>query len=232
MDRDLPGLAGLLDDLDNSISDLDGLLKSDDLELARRPVESMISAVRAVNDLLPTERKRPKGAFRQVQKHARFVELYLDRGDLAYVRSNTAALGRDMVRLRAELAPALGAAVMDLAIIVEELPAGPAKLSLREAISNYRAGTYGSSIVSAVNALDGFLRDLRRERLGVDNHKGRLVDVIEDLERGKVLTSTESPLAQIVRLYRNYSAHPSGFAPTAADARMVIQFVFAKLRSK
>jgi hypothetical protein len=158
--------------------------------------------------------------------------LYYKRRNPVFVQSNAFEVPTDIVRLRAELASVLAETKPDISINVEELPAGPAKYSLREALLNYGAGTYGSAIVSAVNALEGFLRGLRFEKLKIAREKGRLVDVIEDLEKGKVLTATESPLAQVLRLYRNYSAHPSGFAPTADDARMVIQFVHGKVKSR
>jgi hypothetical protein len=232
MEASLVGLPELLDQLDSSIADLSAALEPDRADPSRHNVDTMVSAVRAVNDILPPDRKKPNGAFRQLQKHARFVQLYFTRNNSAYVRSNTSALAADMVRLRADLAPDLRGTVVDLPLNVEELPAGPAKDSLREALANYGAGTFSSAIVSAVNALEGYLRNLRSEKLKVDPQKGRLADVIDDLGNGAVLTKTEAPLAHVVRLYRNYSAHPSEFAPTIDDARMVIQFVFAKLKAR
>ena len=226
----LAGLIELLDDLDESISNLLSSLGLDGLSSSGLSVDSMIAAVRAVNDLLPREMKKPNGAFRQLQKHARFVQLYFDRQNLPYVRSNATALNKDRVRLRAEVAPVIAEVAAELPINVEELAAGPAKSCLREAMTNFRARTFGSAIVSAVNALEGFLRDLRRRRLKIEPQKGRLADVIDDLTNGEVLTKTEAHLTHVLRLYRNYSAHPSDFAPTSEDAGMVIQFVFAKVR--
>jgi HEPN domain-containing protein len=225
------GLADLLDQLDEAIRELTEVLEHNGLEAAGRAVDALQATVRAVNQLLPRELKKPKSAFRRLQDHAQYVRIYFDRLNAAYVRSNLASLHSDKVRLRAELAPFAFDSAGEMPMNLEELPSGPAKKSISEAVVNYEAGTYSSAIVSAINALESYLRELRFERLHTDRGRGRLVDVIGDLEDAKVLSGAESPLAHVLRLYRNYSAHPSEFAADKADARMVLQFVFAKLKS-
>jgi hypothetical protein len=227
----IAGLADLLDQLDDAVRDLAVVLDRGGIESAGSAVDALQASVRGMNQLLPKDLKKPKGAFRLLQDHAQFVRIYFDRHNAAYVRSNLASLQSDRVRLRAELAPFAFDSSGEPPVNVEELPSGPAKRSLNEAVVNYRAGAYGSAIVSAVNALEGFLRNLRFERLHTDRGNGRLVDVIGELEGGKVLSGAESPLVHVLRLYRNYSAHPSEFTASIADARMVIQFVFEKLKS-
>lgn len=225
------GLAGLLDQLDDAVRDLTAALNRGGIESAGGAVDAIQASVRGINQLLPKDLKRPKGAFRRLQDHAQFVRIYFDKHNAAYVRSNLASLQTDRVRLRAELSPFAFDSSGEPPVNVEELPSGPAKRSLHEAVVNYRAGAYGSAIVSAVNALESYLRELRFERLLTDRGRGRLADVIGELESGNVLSGAESPLAHVLRLYRNYSAHPSEFTASVADARMVIQFIFEKLKS-
>jgi hypothetical protein len=225
------GLADLVDQLDDAIRNLAEVLEKADLASAGSAVGALQATVRAVNQLLPADLKKPKGAFRRLQDHTQYVKIYFDRQDAKYVQSNVASLRSDIVRLRAELAPFAFDSTGDPPINVEELPSGPAKRSLSEAVASCKAGAYGPAIVSAVNALEGYLRTLRFERLHADPGRGRLVDVIGELEEGKVLSGAESPLSHVLRIYRNYSAHPSEFTASLADARMVIQFVFAKLKT-
>lgn len=225
-------LPAAIDEVDRSIREVGQVLEAEGLQGVSQAVTEMVAAIRALKPLLPKDLKRPNGAFRGLQRHARFVELYLDRQNERYVRSNLASLHNDAAHLRAELAPSMATPIGDLGINVEQLPEGPPKCSLKEAIKNYLAGAFGSAIVSAVNALEGYLRSLRQQRLNINAGRGKLVDVLDDLEKGSVLTKAEAPLAQLVRLYRNYAAHPSGFVAAAEDARMVIQFVFRKLKSQ
>lgn len=218
--------------LDRSIRDLGEMLQVGDLWSYELAENSILSAVRSLNDLLPSELKRPRGAFRELQKHARLVKLYSGRGNLDNVRGNTTALRTDMVRLRAELAPHTSESEGTSPVNVEELPASSAKNLLREAVMNYTSGTYGSAIVSAVNALESYLRWFRETKMGIDSTRGRLDEVMDDLERGGQLTKTEAPLALVLRLYRDSSADPSEFTPTRDETHMVIQFVFSKLKSR
>lgn len=232
MTEPLAALPAAVDEVDRSIREVGRVLESDGLQGVGQPVTEMVAAIRALNQLLPKDLKRPKGAFRRLQEHAQFVNIYLGRQNEPYVRSNLASLRNDAVHLRAELAPHMATPLGDLDMNVEELAEGRSKYSLKEATRNYLANAFGSAIVSSVNALEDYLRALRQRRMGIDPSRGKLVDVLDDLERGSVLTRAEAPLAQLVRLYRNQSAHPSGFVAAAEDARMVIQFVFSKLKSQ
>lgn len=224
------GLAEILDELDRAASVLVVTVGGDELEQARGDIDVLLSAIRAANQLLPDELKRPRGAFRLLQQHGQFINLYSNRGNLSYVRSNTFSLRADLVRLRAECAPRLADPDSRVPVNVEELSGGSAKNSLREALANFKVGAYNSSIVSAVNALEHYLRELRRRRMGIPPGRGRLIDVIEELEGGSHLSGADVSLLQVLRLYRNASAHPSEFGATVDNARMVIEFVFAMLK--
>lgn len=62
----------------------------------------VLSWVRSLNQDLSSTLK--KGGVQDLQQHMRFVELYLDRGDLKMVRSNIRSLKPDMVTIIAVLA--------------------------------------------------------------------------------------------------------------------------------
>jgi hypothetical protein len=223
-------LLAAIDELDRSIGELERSVQQDGVGGAGQAAILVVAAIRKVNDILPSKSKPPKGAFRSLQRHAKFVEIYLGRGNEAYVRSNSASLSNDIIHLRAELAPMLQPAADTLGINVEELREGPEKQSLRESVKNYCAGAFGSAIASAVNALEGYFRRRRLEFMNVEFSKGTLFDVMRELETNGHLTKAEAPLSHIVRLYRNCCDHPSEFVATSDDAKMTIQFVFNKLK--
>jgi hypothetical protein len=230
--EELAGVPAILDELDRSVADLFTSAGTGDLDSVRGALEPVLALTRTANDLLPMENKKPKSAFRQLQAHVRFVGVYLGKGDLPFIRSNCASLRTDLIRLRAELASGLASAESPTLVNIEKLPGSPEKTSLRAALRNFEAGTYASAIVSAVNCLEGYLRGLRQRSLKIPAGEGRLIDVLDQLQTGGVLTRSEAPLMQVLRLYRNAAAHPSEFSPSADEARMVILFVFSKVKPR
>ncbi len=221
-------IEALLDDLDSALSLLQPVADGLDLEEIRRRTEPVLAGVRSVGDALPEDLK--KGAYRSLQRHVRFISVYLDRSDLRMIRSNVRSLRPDMVALRAKCASALPPPDPALVGKPVELPAGPFKRQYAEAVASFGAGAFGPAIVSAVTSLEGLLRDLFKTKFGYESKDLDFKSVVDKLESQGHLTRSEAPLLQILRLFRNLTAHPAEFVPTKEDAIMVLNYVFPRLR--
>src|SRR3972149_3380614 len=116
-------LSQLLDGLETAIDDLVQLAGSAQTGEIRRGAEVALSWIRSLNRELPTGTK--KGAFRKLQQHMKFVELYLDRKDMKMVRSNIRSLRPEMIKLRSVCAAALPNPTASLAISLDELGPSP-----------------------------------------------------------------------------------------------------------
>ena len=224
-----PGISNTLDGLETAVDDLNQSAGSSDGEEIRRAAEVVLSWIRSLNQDLPSDLK--KGAFRKLQQHVRFVEVYLERGDLGMVRSNIRSLKPEMTRLRSACARATSTQG-DLEANLDEVPPGPYKLMLTESCRCFNVGAYSAAVVSAVSSLEGLYRDIYRREIKDEPGRMDFKRVIDELERRGHLKGLEEPLLQVARIYRNFSAHPSRLAPDREETKTIIQFAFAKLKVK
>jgi hypothetical protein len=222
-------IEALLDELDSAVSLLQLVASNDDLDEIRRRTEPVLAGVRSLGDILPENLK--KGAFRSLQKHVRFVGLYTERNDLRMVRGNVRSLRPDMLALRTKCASVIPAPDPALIGGPIELPPGPYKRQYVDAVASFGAGAFGPAIVSAVCSLEGLLRDLFKRKFGRDSGGLDFKSVVDKLEVEGHLTRAEAPLLQVLRLFRNLTAHPAEFLPTKEDAVMVLNYVFPRLRT-
>lgn len=223
-------ISQILDNLETAIDELVRLVASAPPEEIRRSAEVVVSWIRSLNEALPAGLK--KGPFRELQKHMKFVELYLGRNDPKMVRSNIRSLRPEMVKLRALCAGALPNPTADLGINLDELGPSPYKPVLADACRCLTAGAYPAAVVAAVCSLEGQYRDLFRQKTGKDPARVEFKRVIDELDDGGHLKGLEEPLLQIARIYRNFSAHPSGMSVSPDEARTLIQFAFSKLKAR
>ena len=91
---------------------------------------------------------------------------------------------------------------------------------------------YGPAIVSAVTSLEGLLRELFKKKFGRDSADLDFKSVVDKLEAEGHLTRSEAPLLQVLRLFRNLTAHPADYTPRKEDAIMVLNYVFPRLKSR
>lgn len=223
-------ISQILDNLETAIDDLLRLAASAPPEEIRRSAEVVLSWIRSLNEALPAGLK--KGPFRELQKHIRFVELYLGRNDPKMVRSNIRSLKPEMVKLRALCAGALPNPTADLGINVDELGPSLYKPLLADACRCFIAGACPAAVVAAVCSLEGLYRDLYRSKTGKDPERVEFKRVIDELHDGGHLKGLEEPLLQIARIYRNFSAHPSGLSAGSDETKALIQFAFSKLKAR
>jgi hypothetical protein len=222
-------IEALLDDLDSAVTLLQSAADSDDLGEIGRRIEAVLAGVRSLGDLLPETLK--KGPYRNLQRHVRFVGYYIERTDLRMVRGNVRSLRPDTLAVRTKCASAVSSPEAPLVGKPVELPSGPFKRQYVDAVASFGAGAYGPAIVSAVTSLEGVLRDPHKRKLGRDSGDLHFKSVVDKLESEGHLTRSEAPLLQILRLFRNLTAHPAEFSPTKEDAIMVLNYVFPRLRA-
>lgn len=222
------GISKVLDGLETAIDNLVRLTRSSDVDEIRRAGEVVLSWIRSLNQELSQPLK--KGPFRKLQQHMRFIELYLDRGNLKMVRSNIRSLKPEMVKLRFACAHSVSTSNGDLAINLDELSPSLYKPMLVDACKCFDAGAYPAAVVSAVCSLEGMYRDIYRRNSKKDPGRLEFKRVIDELHDGGHLQGLEEPLLQIARVYRNFSAHPSQFSPSRDESKALIQFAFAKLK--
>ena len=217
----------LLDDLDAAVGSLQSAASRGDVDEIRHCTEPVLAGVRSIGETLPDGLKG--GPYRSLQKHIRFVGIYTDRGDLRMIRGNVRSLRPDVLALRARCAAVLPPVDPVLVGKPVELPAGPFKRQYVDAVASFGAQAYGPAIVAAVTSLEGLLRGLFRKKFGRDSSDLDFKSVVDKLETEGHLTRAEAPLLQILRLYRNLTAHPAEFTPTKDDALMVLNYVFPRL---
>jgi hypothetical protein len=219
----------LLDDLDSAVISLQSSIETSDLEEIRRRTEPVLAGVRSLGDVLSEDLK--KGPYRNLQRHVRFVEFYTGKKDIRMVRGNVRSLRPDMLALRTQCASTLLSPDPALVGKPVELPAGPFKRQYVEAVASFEAGAFGPAIVSAVTSLEGVLRNLFKRKFNSDSADLDFKAVVDRLESEGHLTRVEAPLLQVLRLFRNLTAHPAEFAPSREDAMMVLNYVFPRLRA-
>jgi len=222
-------IEALLDDLDSATAALQSVVDSDDLEEIRRRTETVLAGVRSLGDVLPQDLK--KGAYRSLQKHVRLAGLYIDRKDLRMVRGNVRSLRPDTLALRTRCSAVFPSPDPALVGKPVELPSGPFKRQYVDAVASFEAGAFGPAIVSAVTSLEGLLRGLYKSRFSRESSGVDFKSVVDKLEAEGQLTRAEAPLLQVLRLFRNLTAHPAEFAPTREDAIMVLNYVFPRLKA-
>jgi hypothetical protein len=218
----------LLDELDHVVPPLQSALETNDLEEIRRRTEPVLAGVRALGDVLTEDLK--KGPYRNLQKHVRFVEIYTRKADIRMVRGNVRSLRPDTLALRAKCASTLPSPDPALVGKAVELTSGPYKRQYVDAVASFGAGAFGPAIVSAVSSLEGLLRDLFKRKFGRDSSEFDFKSVVDKLETEGHLTRAEAPLLQVLRVYRNLTAHPADFQASRDDAIMVLNYVFPRLK--
>jgi hypothetical protein len=148
------------------------------------------------------------------------------------IRGNVRSLHRDTLALRSKCASAISSPDPQLVGKPVELPWGPFKRQYVEAVASFGAGAYGPAIVSAVSSLEGALRGLYKRKFARNSGDLDFKSVVEKLEMEGHLTRAEAPLLQVLRLFRNLTAHPAEFTPTKEDAIMVLNYVFPRLKPR
>jgi len=221
-------IEALLDDLDSFVTLLQTAADRGDFEEIGRRAEAVLAGVRSLGEALPEDLK--KGPYRNLQRHTRFVGYYTERANLRMVRGNVRSLRPDTLALRTRCVSAVSPLDAQLVGTPVELPAGPFKHQYVDAVASFGAAAYGPAIVSAVSSLEGVLRDLYKRKFGHDADSLRFSSVVDKLESEGHLTRAEAPLLQILRLFRNLTAHPADYSPTKEDAIMVLNYVFPRLR--
>ena len=81
-----------------------------------------------------------------------------------------------------------------------------------------------------MTSLEGLLRNLFTKKYGRDSGDLDFKSVVDKLESEGHLTRSEAPLLQVLRLFRNLTAHPADYSPTKEDAIMVLNYVFPRLK--
>ena len=225
-----PEIEILLDDLDSAVASLQMAASRADFDEIRHRTEPVLAGVRSLGDVLPEDLK--KGPFRNLQKHVRFIVLYTERNDLRMVSGNVRSLRPDTLALRIKCASALPSPDPQLVGKPIELSEGPFKRQYVEAVASLGVGAFGPAIVSAVTSLEGVLRALFKRKFGRDSGSLDFKTVVDKLESEGHLTRAEAPLLQILRLFRNLTAHPADFTPSREDAIMVLNYVFPRLKAR
>ncbi len=222
-------IEALLDDLDSAVGLLLAAVDTDDVDEIRRRTEPVLASARALGDALPNDLK--KGPFRNLQRHVRFVGLYADRNDLRMVSGNIRSLRPDTLALRSRCASIIPP---DPQLVGKpiELPSGPFKRQYVEAVASFQAAAYGPEIVSAVTSLEGLLRALFKRKFSHESGDINFKSVVDKLGAEGHLSGAEAPLLQILRLFRNLTAHPADYSPTKEDAIMVLNYVFPRLKPR
>jgi hypothetical protein len=221
----------LIDLIEQQAVELVQSIEVADSSRIQRAVESTQASARSLNGFLPKELKPPHGPFRKLQEHLQFVIVYLGKHDIGMARRNARSIPAVLIGLRVAVAKAHGPDVKGMVGSEVELPYGPHKKLFTDAIRAYQVELFRASIASAVCSMEYVLRQLYETSTAKSSKGLDFYNIIIELEKMENVQKTEAPLLQILRLFRNYSSHPSDFDPTQEQALMVLNFVFARLKT-
>jgi len=172
--------------------------------------------------------------FGDLRRHLEFVDYYTLRKNWEWVESNSTDCPKDLAALNAHLVPLEGRSRPRLRAEVDALPPSPARPLALEAIAALEAGAYRAAIVAAGASLESLARRTyeaatKRKSKGLDFN-----EVIKELEGLPVggLGKEELAIVDLLRLYRNLTAHPSEFQNPEGFAPPLVELACNMLRQR
>lgn len=169
-----------------------------------------------------------------LKRHIQFPEKFAPRAEWDRITRDPKDCQNDIAGLKKQLNAASQWVPPTLEAEVLALPHGTERDLTLEAVACLQAGANRAAIVLAGLAMESRARRIYEQATGTDSKDlsfYEVVDQLDDLEKANKITRSAVPVVDIVRLYRNFAAHPGKFVEADFVAPQIVAITTGLLKS-